>query len=271
MPVSHLCQLYGVCRSGFYAWRVRPESRRAVHNKQLLDRVLALADKFHGIYGYRKLLIELHKEGHRCSKNRLWRLLSRSGYKARLAVRRSRRSVEQGLCAQPNLLQRQFNPERPSQVWVSDITQLACREGWLYLSVVMDLHSRKIIGYQCSEHATAAIVLESVKKGWREARPPPQHRLLFHSDQGVQYRSESVMSWLTNKGITISMSRKGNCWDNACAESFFSLLKKEWTSRLGVISRSEMVREIKYYISRFYNTIRSHSALGYQSPAAFES
>ena len=192
--------------------------------------------------------------------------MKQAGYKARLAVRRKGYRVSQGLPAQPNLLQREFNPARSNQVWVSDITQLACQEGWLYLSVVMDLHSRKIIGYECSNNATADVVLKSIKKGWCTAKPEAAHRLLFHSDQGSQYRSEQVMSWLTEKGVTISMSRKGNCWDNACAESFFSVLKKEWTGRLGTISRSEMMQEIKYYISCFYNTVRSHSALGYRAP-----
>jgi putative transposase len=271
VPVTHLCKLYSVRRSSYYLWRDRPVSARGVSNRRLLDRVLVLADKFHHIYGYRKLLIELHKEGYRCSKNRLWRLLKQAGYKARLAVRRRVYGASQGLSAQPNLLQREFNPASSNQVWVSDITQLACREGWLYLSVVMDLHSRKIVGYQCSNNVTSAIVLESIKKGWKASNPPSKHRLLFHSDQGSQYRSEQVMSWLTEKGVTISMSRKGNCWDNACAESFFSVLKKEWTGRLGLISRTEMAQEIKYYISCFYNTIRSHSAIGYRSPVEIRS
>lgn len=267
MPVVHLCGLYDVRRSGYYAWRDRPVSLRTVSNQRLLDRVLFLAGKFHHIYGYRKLLVELHKEGYRCSKNRLWRLLKQAGYRARLAVRRKRYGANHGMPAQPNLLQRQFNPAGSNQVWVSDITQFPCSEGWLYLSVIMDLHSRKIVGYQCSKNVTADIVLKSIKKSWQAACPPKEHNLLFHSDQGSQYRSEKVMSWLTEKGITISMSRKGNCWDNACAESFFSVLKKEWTGHLGVVSRAKMTQAIAYYISCFYNTIRSHSALGYQAPA----
>lgn len=254
-------------RSGYYAWRNRQVSSRALTNRRLLERALELADKFHGIYGYRKLLIELYKEGYRCSKNRLCRLLKEAGYKAKLAVRRKRYGVHQGMSAQPNILQRRFNPRGSNEVWVSDITQFACREGWLYLSVVMDLHSRKIIGYQCSTNATAEVVLSSIKKGWQAGKPDANHQLLFHSDQGSQYRSEKVMSWLTEKGVTISMSRKGNCWDNACSESFFSVLKKEWTGHLGVISRSKMAQAIKYYIACFYNTIRSHSALNYQAPA----
>ncbi|WP_415884673.1 IS3 family transposase [Neptuniibacter sp. QD34_54] len=271
LPVSRLCRLYGVQRSGYYAWLNRIPSLREQMNQKILSRALELADQCRGVYGYRKLWHALLCEGFCCGKNRLCRLLRRVGYKAQLAVRKARYCLEGGLMPQPNLLNREFNPSQINRVWVSDITQVACREGWLYVSVVMDLHNREIVGFECSRQVTADIVLKSLQKSWNKAKPEVTHKLLFHSDQGSQYRSERVMSWLTKRGVTISMSRQGNCWDNACAESFFSLLKKECTRKLGLITCSEMAREIGLYISRFYNTIRSHSALGYESPVGFRS
>ena len=156
----------------------------------------------------------------------------------------------------------------PDRVWVSDITQIRCFDGWLYVAVVLYLFNRKIIGLAMGAENRAQLVSNALNQAWR-ARMPDGNQLMFHSDQGAQYRSEEVMLWLTRRNVTISMSRRGNCWDNACSESFFSLLKKEWVHRLGLVSRAKMIAEVQYYSTQFYNTIRTHGALGLKTPASF--
>lgn len=168
-----------------------------------------------------------------------------------------------------NLLDRKFSVSRPNRVWTSDITQVRCREGWQYLCVVLDLYSRKVISWSTSRINNAELVVRSLKKAWKR-RTPDGSQLMFHSDQGVQYTSEMTMRWLYKRGITISMSRKGNCWDNACSESFFAQYKKEWISCLGQLSREEMTMQSRLYIDGYYNPIRRHGTLGGKSPIDFE-
>jgi len=169
----------------------------------------------------------------------------------------------------PNLLNREFTVTEANRVWVSDITQVRCQEGWLYVAVVLDLYSRRIVGWAAGAMNTSELVLQALTRAWR-VRQPQGRNLLFHSDQGSQYRSEEVMAWLTRKQVTISMSRRGNCWDNACAESFFALLKKEWLHRLEELPRQEMLVETRYYIEEYYNVVRRHGTIGSVAPAAYE-
>jgi putative transposase len=154
-------------------------------------------------------------------------------------------------------------------VWVSDITQVRCSDGWQYLCVVLDLFSRKVIGWSTSRINNASLVLKSLNKAW-EKRQPSGHELLFHSDQGIQYRALETIRWHRKRKIKISMSRKGNCWDNACSESFFAQYKKEWMNNLGEISRQEMTMQSRIYIDTYYNPVRRHGTLGGMSPMDFE-
>lgn len=264
-----MCEVLEVSRAGYYRWCDRQLSRQQQANDDLLAFLLRQAQVQDGIPGYRKLWVEAVAEGYHCSKNRVQRLLQDAGYRSCTSRRPGYRKPAPGLPVLPNLLNRQFAVAKANRVWVSDITQIRCQEGWLYLAVVMDLHSRRIVGWATGAQNTSGLVVEALKLAWKKRRPLGGD-LLFHSDQGCQYRSEAVMSWLTRRGVTISMSRRGNCWDNACAESFFALLKKEWTNRLGLLSRKEMQAEIHYYIEEYYNVIRRHGSLGDLSPQAFE-
>ena len=268
-PVTLMCEVLDVSRAGFYKWLSQAPSQRQRTNETLLGRLLEYAKRLHGIPGYRVLYQEAVAEGYACSLNRVQRLLQSVGYRSSVGPKPGWRKPKPGMPVLPNLLNRQFSVTEPDRVWVSDITQIRCEEGWLYLAVVLDLYSRRVIGWAAGKVNAAELVLRALKHAWR-TRWPNGQRLLFHSDQGAQYRSEPVTSWLTRRGVTLSMSRRANCWDNACAESFFALLKKEWVNPLGIVPREEMQGEIKYYIDHFYPLLRRHGSIGGVTPAAFE-
>lgn len=267
-PVVLMCEVLGVSKAGFYRWRKRPPSPRQQANESLQAFLLHEAEAQMGIPGYRKLWEAAVAVGYACSKNRVQRLLQRAGYRSCCALKPGYRRPDAGLPVLPNLLNRAFDVSEPNRVWVSDITQLRCEEGWLYQVIIMDLYGRRVIGKASGAQNTADLVLQALKQAWKASRPVGK-RLLFHSDQGCQYRSEEVMGWLTRRGVTLSMSRIGNCWDNACAESFFARMKQEWTRRLGIISRQEMAAEIDYYIDDYYNTVRRHGTLGGKAPSNY--
>ena len=262
-----MCEVLKVSKSGYYKWRQAPHSERKAKNRSLLAFMLDRAHKEDGKPGYRKLHRYAVNQGYACNEKRVWQLLSEAGYRS--VVARRRLSVRSERPARPNLLNRQFNVSAPNRVWVSDITQIRCQEGWLYVAVVLDLYSRSVVGWHASRINNSSLVQHALEKAWCQ-RQPDGRNLLFHSDQGAQYRSEQIMSWLTNKKVAISMSRKGNCWDNACAESFFALMKKEHVHPLGEITRDEMKSELGHYIDEYYMTMRLHSHLNYMPPAIFE-
>jgi len=268
-PVRVMCEVLDVSSSGFYRWLASPPSPRQRDNEALLAFLLRRAEQLHGIPGYRVLWREAEEAGYACSQNRVQRLLQSVGYRSCVAPRPGYRKPTPALPVPPNLLNRAFAVAEPDRVWASDITQMRGREGWLYLAVVLDLHSRNVIGWAIGMVNDAQLVLRALKQAWQR-RSPDGERLLFHSDQGVQYCSEAVMGWLTRRGVTLSMSRRANCWDNACAESFFSLLKKEWLNPLGMVEREDMQGEIEYYIDHFYPLCRRHGSLGGVTPATFE-
>lgn len=265
-----MCDVLNVSRSGFYKWQMRKPSTRTLQNESLLMRLLRIARAEKGIPGYRKLWKTLQNEGFNCSQNRVQRLLQSHGYRATSAQKPGHRRADAGLPVLPNLLNREFKARQKNQRWVSDITQIKCREGWLYIAVVLDLYSRKVVGWASSYINNSALVSNALKHAWQK-RKPKGDDLLFHSDQGCQYRSENVMGWLNRRGITISMSRRGNCWDNACMESFFAQMKKEWIVHQGLIKRIAMYEQVHWYIERYYNRIRRHGALNGLSPMMFES
>lgn len=267
-PVNLMCEVLQVSRSGFYKWLDRPLSATAQANMTLKQFLVERSKALHNIFGYRKLFKEAVEAGYICSLNRIQRRLQELGYRSVVSTKPGHRRPDPGLPVLPNLLNREFDVADPDRVWVSDITQIRCDEGWLYLAVVLDLFNRKVIGLAMGAENRAALVRRALNQAWR-ARRPDGNQLMFHSDQGAQYRSEEVMGWLASHNITISMSRVGNCWDNACSESFFALLKKEWVHRLGTISRATMIAEVEHYVLQFYNTIRTHGTLGLKTPASF--
>jgi putative transposase len=264
-----MCEVLNVSRAGYYKWRKRPRSVRAQENEELLSFLTERAKKEEGITGYRKLWVIAVDAGFICSKNRVQRLLQSVGYRSRTAKKVGYQKPQPSMPRLPNLLNREFSVSQSNRVWVSDITQIGCLDGWLYIAMIMDLNSRRIIGWAAQRINNAELVKEALQNAWI-LRNPEGSKLLFHSDQGCQYRSETVAKWLNNHEVTISMSRVGNCWDNACAESFFAQLKKEWFHHREIMTREETKLEVQYYIEEYYNEIRRHGTLNNLSPVAFE-
>jgi putative transposase len=269
-----MCSVLGVSRAGFYRWKQRQKmpSDNQKRRHELLSFLLAEAKRQHNIPGYRKLWREAVDVGCFCSKTQVQRLLQSVGYRSCVATKPGYQKHKTSLPVLPNLLNRQFKVKKANRVWVSDITQIRCQEGWLYLAVVIDLATRQVVGRAQGPVNSSELVVGALKQAWAKQKLTSFEdgsKLLFHSDQGRQYHCEATMKWLTKKKITISMSRRGNCWDNACSESFFALLKKEWTRRLGFITRKEMADEIHFYIEKYYHKVRRHGALGELTPNAY--
>lgn len=265
-----MCRVLDVSRAGYYRWKQRQQapSAQVQRHGNLLAFLLAEAKQQHGIAGYRKLWREAVNHGFACGKNQVQRLLQSVGYRSCVAPKPGHRKHKPGIAASPNLLNRAFTVAEENRVWVSDITQIRCTEGWLYLAVIIDLATRQVIGKAQGPVNSAELVIKALKQAWKKQKPDGRE-LMFHSDQGSQYHCTSTMAWLTKRHVTISMSRRGNCWDNACSESFFALLKKEWTRRLGLLTRKEMTEEIHFYITEYYHKVRQHTALGGLTPNAY--
>lgn len=264
-----MCEVLETSRSGYYKWLNRTPTVNLEANAWLLQFLLNRAKKERGIPGYRKLWESAVAHGFDVSKTRVQRLLQSMGYRSCVAVKPGYRKPIPTMPRLPNLLNRSFNVNTSNTVWASDITQIRCHEGWLYVAVVIDLYSRKVIGWASSPINNAELVRLALQRAWK-ARKPNGEALLFHSDQGCQYRSELVMHWLARRKVTISMSRKGNCWDNACVESFFSRMKKEWLEPHGIDTRATTEIQTRLYIETYYNTVRRHGSLGGVSPMAYE-
>lgn len=267
--MAALCVTLDVSRSGYYRWLRATPSPQQHANQALKAFLLSAAEAEHGIPGYRKLWRIAVDAGYDCSRNRVQRVLQKAGYRSCRALKPGHRRPSAGLPVLPNLLNRQFAVSEPNRVWVSDITQIRASNGWLYVATVMDLYSRRIVGWAAGAMNEADLVVQALNDAWA-CRRPDGSKLLFHSDQGSQYRSEVVMKWLNARQVTISMSRRGNCWDNACAESFFAQLKLEWTKRLPPVDRRMLTLEVQYYIDEYYNNVRRHETLNGLSPAEFE-
>jgi putative transposase len=264
-----LCRVLEVSRSGYYRWRGRPESRRAREDRRLLVLIRSVYRQSGGRYGSPRVHQQLKQQEVLCGRKRVERLMRSAGLQARRCRRFkvTTRSVSTHPVA-PNRLDRQFHAEHPDQVWVGDITYLWTSEGWLYLSVLLDLCTRRVVGWAVSERLTAELVQRAL---WMAlGRRRPELGLLHHSDRGCQYTSALYREELERQGIEVSMSRRGNCYDNAVAESFFSTLKAELESYGHYRTRQQASSELFAYIERFYNGQRLHSSLGYLSPAEFE-
>jgi transposase InsO family protein len=236
---------------------------------ELVNKIKNAFNKSKKSYGYRRIYQQLKNDGEKCYKNGIYKLMKANGLQAK--GRRKYRvttNSNHSLLREPNRLQRQFNPEQLNSFWAGDITYIWTREGWLYLSVVMDLSSRKIISYKLSARMNKELVSSCLHTAIRSRKP--QAGLIFHSDQGSQYASKEVKNILSSIGALGSMSRRGNCWDNAVVESFFKTIKTEMLNYEQLQTRAEAEMKIFSYIEMFYNTERLHSSLGYQSPVTFE-
>ncbi len=268
-PVSSMCQTLGVGSGGFYAWLKRPESPRSQKNRQLLMEIKAVHKRSRKTYGSPRIHAELNESGHACSRYRVARLMRQHGIvsKHKRTFKVTTNSVHSYPVAE-NLLQRRFDVFRPGQCWVSDITYIPALEGWLFLAVTLDLFHRKVIGWAMGWRITRQLVIDALKMAFKNGCL--ESGLIHHSDRGVQYASNEFRALLKNYGIECSMSRKGDCWDNAVAESFFHTLKVELIQGKIYDTRQEAKTDIFDYIEVFYNRQRRHSYLGYLSPVEFE-
>lgn len=269
-PVDVLCEGLGISRSGFYAWRTREPSRRSRTDARILADVRTSFVMSDRTYGARRILGDVRDAGHTCGRQHVARLMRTEGLWAR--PKRRARPVDSGVrlvhTLAPNVLDRQFAATAPNQKWVADFTYLWTREGWLFLAVVLDLFSRRVVGWSMQPSMTAQLVTDALTMAlWRRGSV---EALIHHSDRGSQYTSESFQRLLEELGITCSMSRSGNVWDNSVMESFFSTLKTERTTRKDYTTRNAARADVFDYIERFYNPIRRHSTLGNISPIAFE-
>jgi putative transposase len=267
-PVLLICEALGVSRSGYYAWLERPRSRRSLDDEILGGHVHHSFVGSDRTYGARRVWHDVLALGQNCGLHRIERLMRLQALRARprrrgLPADRGERSV-----LADNLLDRQFQAAAANQKWVADFTYIWTAEGWLYVAVVLDLYSRRIVGWSMQSSMTSQLVADALMMAvWRRGKPVA---LLHHSDQGSQYTSEHFQELLKEQGITCSMSRAGEVWDNSAMESFFSSLKTERTARKVFRTREQARAEVFDYIERFYNPTRRHSTLGYVSPIAFE-
>ncbi|EII9195546.1 IS3 family transposase [Salmonella enterica] len=267
-PVRLLCRVLDVHPSGFYAWLQQPHSQREQANQMLTGQIKQFWLESGCVYGYRKIHLDLRDTGQQCGVNRVWRLMKRAGIKAQVGYRSPRARKGEDSIVAPDRLQRQFNPDAPDERWVTDITYIRTHEGWLYLAVVVDLFSRKVIGWSMQPRMTKEIVLNALLMAlWRRN---PQKAVLVHSDQVSQYTSYEWQSFLKSHGLEGSMSRRGNCHDNAVAESFFQLLKRERIKKKIYGTREEARSDIFDYIEMFYNSKRRHGSSDKMPPTEYE-
>lgn len=268
-PVRLLCRALNVSPSGYYGWRDRPESRRAQANRALQKQIETIHAESDQTYGSPRIHAELRAQGQRHGHNRIARLMRQAGLKTRVQVLRERarrgRTFEH---VESDKLHRQFWAVAPNQRWVSDITQIASAEGWLYVAAILDLYSRTIVGWAMESRLTQSLPLAALRMAL--GRRGPVQGLLLHSDQGAQYRAADYHALLQAHNIECSMSRKANCLDNAAMESFFHTLKTERTHHYRYLTRDDARQSVFEYIETFYNLKRRHSYLNYMAPLEFE-
>ena len=268
--VTRMSQVLQVSRSGFYAWQHQTASPRAQANQALIVRMRVLHQQTREAYGARKMWQLLKREGLICGRHRVARLRRLAGIVA-LRRRRYVRTVQvrqHEIPAIPNHLNQHFAVAAKNRVWAGDLTFVPTRTGWLTVAVLLDLYSRRVVGWAMSPRQTLSVVVEAWWMAWHRRRPAPG--LMHHSDQGNQYRASLYQTILARRGVVVSMSRRGNCYDNAPVESFFSSLKNELVRHRQFQTQAEAQVAIEDYIARFYNQQRLHQALGYRSPEEFE-
>jgi transposase InsO family protein len=268
--VVRLCSTLSVSTSGFYAWEQRQPSRRARADGALTDQIRDVHTDSHCTYGAPRIHAELRATGTRVGKKRVARLMRAAGLAGR-CPKRFRRTTIPAIktgAQPPDLVRRDFNPAAPDRLWLSDITYVRTWEGWLYLAVILDAFSRRVVGWALAHHLRTELATDALQMALTSRRP--ESGLIHHSDRGGQYLSAAYVEQLTAHGIRSSVGRPGTCWDNAVPESFFATLKNELLYRASWPTRQRARSAIFYYLEAFYNCRRRHSTLGFHSPAAFE-
>ncbi len=266
-PVRMMCDALKVSHSGYYDWHARPESRRAAYDRQLTETIRQVHAESDGTYGSPRVHAELAAIGLPCGRPKIARLMRNAGLRG-CPKRRFRVTTKSGMARAENLLEQDFSAATANERWASDITYIWTGQGWLYLAVVMDLYSRRIIGWSMSRRINRHLVLNALNMALGQRRPGDD--LIHHSDRGVQYLSDDFQSLLKANGITCSMSDKGSCYDNAVVESFFASLKRERIQRRKYRTRDDARADVFDYIERFYNRKRRHGTIGNISPVQFE-
>ena len=267
--MTRMCKVLNVSPSGYYAWRKRPVSAREMANQDLMDKIEAVFEGSEQTYGSPRVYRALKAQGVACSENRVARLMRLRGLKPK-RVRRFRATTKRNKAhrAAPNRLKRDFVADQPNLKWLADITYIPTQEGWLYLAVIQDLYSRRIVGWAMANRMTTELTLSALRMAIRQRRPG--RGLIHHSDQGSQYTDDAYQAELAAHGIQASMNAVGTWYDNAPMESFFATLKCERVHHTVYRTRDEASPDLFYYIEAFYNRLRLHSSLDYLSPEAYE-
>lgn len=264
-----MCRLLGVSVSGYYAWLTRRPSKRSVRDHDLAVKIKHIFDDERSRAGAPRITRRLNQEGEPVGKQRVARIMSEQGWRAKAAKKfKATTNSNHHLPVAPNLLQQDFNALKPNEKWVSDITYCWTEDGWLYLAIVLDLYSRKVVGWALSERMTKQLVIDALQMAIWSRKPP--RGLIIHSDRGSQYCSYDYQEILTTHGLICSMSKRGDCYDNAAMESWNHSFKVEAIHGEKFISRAEAKHHIFEYIEIYYNRKRLHSRLGYQSPEFYE-
>lgn len=268
--VAVMCETFNVSRSGYYSWKKRPVSATSQRAESLTAEIEEIHHKRKEVYGSPRVHQELLDRGHECCVNTVAKLMRIAGIRAKTKKKfiATTNSNHDRPVAE-NVLNREFDSAtQPNEIWLNDITYIWTDQGWMYLAVVLDLFTRKVVGWSCADSMTSQLVCDAMQNAIDRERPAGN--VLCHSDRGSQYASEQYQKLLKENGFTCSMSRKGDCWDNAPMESFFGTLKKELVHHERYETRVQVRKSLFEYIEAFYNTIRKHSALGYKSPVQFQ-
>ncbi len=268
-PVAFMCRHLGLSPSGYYSWEKRPVSRRRQEDERLIPKIRDSHRGSRGTYGSPRVYDDLKDQGETAGRHKIARLMRENGITAR-PLKKFRKTTDSNhsFPVAPNLLERRFNVDSPDQVWVSDITYIWTARGWAYLAVIVDLFSRRVVGWALENHMRTELVLKALEMARGHRNIPPG--LIFHSDRGVQYASKEFREKLAEYGIIQSMSRKGDCWDNAVAESFFATIKRELVRKCFWLNQKAARAGIHEYIEVFYNRRRKHSTNGNLSPVEYE-
>jgi len=268
-PVEKMCQVLEVSRSGYYDWKDRLPSKRKLENRQILKIAQKSYDECHGMCGLDKILADVREKFSNCSRKRLYEIQKKNKlYAKRKKKFKATTNSNHKLPVAENLLNQNFTTDRPAAIWVTDISYIYTYEGWLYLTTVKDIFTKEIVGWATDNNMRTELCIKALENAIKRHKPP--RGTIHHSDRGMQYCSRDYQAILKKYGMICSMSRKGNCYDNACAETFFSTIKCEMLYHKRYMTRDLARQDIFWYIEVFYNRKRRHQALGYVSPAAFK-
>lgn len=268
-PIEKMCQVLRVSRSGYYDWITRPMSKRDIETQGIIKLALKSYKLTKGMCGLDKILEDVREKYPKCSRKRLYKIQKENElYAKRKKKFKATTYSNHKLPVAANLLNQNFNVDRPSSVWVTDITYVSTGEGWLYLATVKDIFTKEIVGWSAADNMRTELCIKALDNAIKRHRPP--EGIIHHSDRGIQYCSQEYQKTLKKYKMVCSMSRKGNCYDNACAETFFSTIKCELLYHKKYTTREEAYRDIFWYIEEFYNRKRRHQALGYLTPLKFK-